>query len=228
MRQAGIGSCALLVSHWTWHINVEVRRRATISPALRDQRPKFELPELVASLSKEPSLPTAKVRRCPPTFPWLYCYGAAANPNPPHPRNASHSAKLNRKTNTKGKSHDESLSTQRSRQSIQPNLLGPWWLWPLIIASSPPRYEAAVAALSSTTSWAMDSARKPAHLPVEAWPAGRILRHHVACARGVLSSLNYSPSDPLNLIVTSITAYCRVLAAGCWCSCWVLPTCSSA
>jgi len=80
----GIGSCALLVSHWdVATFNVEVRRRATISPALRDQRPKFELPELVASLSKDsaPCQPP-EFGAGPPIFPWLYCYGAAANPNP--------------------------------------------------------------------------------------------------------------------------------------------------
>jgi hypothetical protein len=84
MRQAGIGSCALLVSHWdVAAFNVEVRRRATISPALQDQRPKFELPELIASLSKDsaPCQPP-EFGAGPPIFPWLYCYGAAANPTP--------------------------------------------------------------------------------------------------------------------------------------------------
>jgi hypothetical protein len=80
----GIGSYALLVSHWdVATFNVEVRRCATISPALRDQRPKFELPELVASLSKEPvPCQPPEFGAGPPIFPWLYCYGAAANPNP--------------------------------------------------------------------------------------------------------------------------------------------------
>jgi len=80
----GIGSCALLVSHWdVATFNVEVRRRATISPALRDQRPKFEPPELVASLSKDPvPCQPPEFGAGPPIFPWLYCYGAAANPNP--------------------------------------------------------------------------------------------------------------------------------------------------
>ena len=70
----GIGSCALLVSHWdVTTFNVEVRRRATISPALRDQRPKFELPEPVASLSKDsaPCQPP-EFGAGPPIFPWLW------------------------------------------------------------------------------------------------------------------------------------------------------------
>jgi hypothetical protein len=77
----GIGSFALLVSRWdVATFNVEVRRRATISPALRDQRPKFELPELVASLSKEP------VPCQPPKFgeffPGPCCDSASASQNP--------------------------------------------------------------------------------------------------------------------------------------------------
>jgi len=76
----GIGSCALLVSHWdVATFNVEVRRLETISPG---QHPKFELPEVVASLSKDSApCPPPEFGAGPPTFPWLYCYGAAANPN---------------------------------------------------------------------------------------------------------------------------------------------------
>jgi len=77
----GIGSWALLVSHWNVAIfNVEVRRLETISPA---QRPKSELPELVASLSKDsaPCQPP-DFGAGPPIFPWLYGCGAATNPNP--------------------------------------------------------------------------------------------------------------------------------------------------
>jgi hypothetical protein len=76
----GIGSCALLVSHWdVATFNVEVRRRATISLG---QRPKFELSELAASLSKDTAacLPP-EFGAGPPIFRWLYCYGAAANPH---------------------------------------------------------------------------------------------------------------------------------------------------
>jgi hypothetical protein len=74
----GIGSCALLVSNWdVATFNVEVRRCATISPG---QRPKFELPELVASLSKD-SAP------CPPPefgefLPGPCCNSASASQNP--------------------------------------------------------------------------------------------------------------------------------------------------
>jgi len=79
----GIGSCVLLVSHWNVAtFNVEVRRLETISPA---QRPKSELPELVASLSKDSALcQPPEFGAGPPIFPWRYCYGAATNPHRIH------------------------------------------------------------------------------------------------------------------------------------------------
>jgi hypothetical protein len=83
MRQARNRElCAAGFSLGRGIFNVEVRRLETISPAPRDQRPKFELPELVASLSKDSApCPPPEFGAGPPIFPWLYGYGAAANPN---------------------------------------------------------------------------------------------------------------------------------------------------